>query len=473
LLALLSAWLVYEIGSLIVSRRAGAMASLILGTSYLWAVHSRTISPDMAYTSFFLGGVLLLLQELVKPARSSAQFFRWRLWLAGVLFALTVFLRSALALLPLAGLMPWLLRQARGRKMLMSPWLWLGLACGCLPTLIWVWKSIAAYGIAGFMESLKFPLRKATQTGFLFSGFPFYFTSVLLNSIPWSPLLPFAVASPNLWGRSRRKGPHQIMAHRRWLLLGVPITMLLLLAFTSSQHNHYTLPIYPFAALLIAADLEHRLTETHRAKGFREGGDVTGWRSLQTIAAVYCCLAGIVLMLSFGSDLRIVENSETTLDPAQLRLLLTLLSGGWLLGGLMVYWPHRTIRHSLKPWITCHILGAWLVILATVHLGFVGNYSPEAKAFLKQPEIQRILSTAPADRVKVEGKITTLLAAYSPIMGQSWASFHEFKTQGSCLAWIHESDLAMLDFPHSVLARGQGILLISQCSPPPDPSPDS
>ena len=58
LLALLSAWLVYEIGSLIVSRRAGAMASLILGTSYLWAVHSRTISPDMAYTSFFLGGGL-------------------------------------------------------------------------------------------------------------------------------------------------------------------------------------------------------------------------------------------------------------------------------------------------------------------------------------------------------------------------------------------------------------------------------
>jgi len=44
LLALLSAWLVYGIGSLILSRRAGAMASLILGTSYLWFVHSRTIS---------------------------------------------------------------------------------------------------------------------------------------------------------------------------------------------------------------------------------------------------------------------------------------------------------------------------------------------------------------------------------------------------------------------------------------------
>ena len=55
-LALLSAWLVYGIGFLILNRCAGAMASLILGTSYLWAVHSRTISPNMAYISFFLGG---------------------------------------------------------------------------------------------------------------------------------------------------------------------------------------------------------------------------------------------------------------------------------------------------------------------------------------------------------------------------------------------------------------------------------
>jgi len=346
-----------------------------------------------------------------------------------------------------------------------------------------VWKSIAVYGIRGFIVPLTFPLdwhnfhkaaRDETGGSFPLSGFPFYFRAVLLNFLPWSPMLLFAVTSPNLWGSGARRAKawstHGF--HRRWLLFAAPTIMLFLLAFTSFPFNHYTLPIYPFAALLIAADLEHRLTETHRAKGFREGSDVMGWRSLWSIAAVYCCLAGIILVFSFGSDLRIVENSETTLDPAQLRLLLILLSGGWLLGGLMIYWPHRTIRQSLKPWIICHIFGAWLVILATVHLGFVGNYSPEVKAFLKQPEIQRILSTAPADRVKVEGKITTLLGAYSPIMGQSWPSFHEFKAQGSCLAWIRESDLTMLDFPHSVLARGHGVLLISQCSPTPDLSPD-
>ena len=470
LLALLSAWIVYEIGSLILSRRAGALASLVLGTSYLWAVHSRTISPDLAYTSFFLGGVLLLVQELAKPIESSGQFCRCRLYFAGALFALTIVLRSALAFLPLVGLMPWLLKQARGRKILRSSWLWLGLACGALPMLIWVWKSIVAYGITGFIEPLKFPLRKAAQTGFPLSGFPFYFSSVFLNFIPWSPLLPFAVTSPSLWRNQQdTKTHHQSMIHRRWLLLAVPTTMLLLLAFTSSDQNNYALPIYPFASLLVAADLEHRLVEAHTANGFYEKNSRMRWRSLQSIATVYCCLASIVLVFCFGGGLpRISGQSDTTLDMEKLGLLLVLVSTVWFLGGLMVYWHHRSLQQSLKSWLTLHLLGVWLAIFGTVHLGFVGNYSPEVKALLKQPHLQDALSTAPADLVKVDGKIATLLRAYSPIMGRSWSSFEEFKAQGSGLAWIRASDVAGLNFPHRRLAQSHGVLLI-QKTPAPTP----
>ena len=467
-LALLSAWLVYQIGSLILSRRAGAMASLILGTSYLWAVHSRTISPNIAYISFFLGGVLLLVQELVKPTQSSGQFCRWRLYFVGVLFALTIFLRSILAFLPLVGLMPWLLKQARGRKILTSPWLWLGLACGALPTLLWVWKSIDAYGITGFMEPLRFPFGKVVskETGFPFSSFFYYFGSIFfLHFIPWSPLLPFAITSPNLWGVDKdHKSPWSTHGfHRRWLLFAAPTIMLLLLAFTSSQHKHYALPIYPFAALLIAADLEHRLAKLPTAKGFRKRGSGMRWQSLQRIAMVHCCLACIILIFCLSDGLPIVKDIDMTLvNMKKLYIVLILLSGVWLLAGLMVYWPHRSLQQNLKPWIMCHLLGAWLVIFGAVHLGFVGNDSPEVKAFLKQPDLQDVLSTAPVDLVR-NGRVSrmnALLKSYSPIMGQSWSSFHEFKTQGSPLAWIYESDGAELDFPYRILAQGHGVLLI-------------
>ena len=472
LLALLSAWLIYEIGSLVLSRRAGAMASLILGTSYLWAVHSRTVSPDLAYTSFLLAGLLLLVQELVKPASPPGKFSHWRLYCAGVLLALTIALRSVLAVLPMAGLMPWLLRQARGRKVLRSLQLWLGLACGALPTLIWTWKSIAAYGVTGFTAPLGFPLGKATETGFPLSGFPFYVASVFLNFIPWSPLLPFAVTSPSLWQNNQDTNIYcQPMVHRRWLLLAAPVTMLLLLAFTSSQHNNYALPIYPFAALLIAADLEHRLADTHTTQHLRKRNRGTGWRSLRSIVAIYFCLAIIILIFCFGNGLsRISGQPDTTLDTEKLGLLLVLLSTVWLLGGLIVYWPHRSLQQNFKPWLTLHLFGAWLAIFGTVHLGFMGNYSPEVKAFLKQPHLQAALSTAPADLVKVDGKIGTLLRAYSPVMGRSWASFEDFKAQGSELAWIRESDVAELDFSHGVLARGHGVLLI-QRTPVPAPTP--
>ena len=467
LLALLSAWLVYKIGSLLLSRRAGAMASLILGTSYLWAVHSRTISPNIAYISFFLGGVLLLAQELVQPAQSSGPLYRWRIYFVGVLFALTVFLRSALAFLPLAGLMPWLLKQARGRRILTSPWLWLGLVCGALPTVVWVYKSFAAYGIAGFMEPLRFPLGKVTGEGtnFPLSSFPYYFGSIFfLHFIPWSPLLPFAVTSPNLWGDQHQGGLWSTHAfHRRWLLFVTPTIMLLLLAFTSSQHKHYALSIYPFAALLIAADLEHRLVKLPVDKSFRTRTSGMRWQSLRRIVAVHCCLACIILIFCFSDGLPIVKDIDMTLtNMKKLYLVLILLSSVWLLGGLIVYWPHRSLQQSLKPWILCHIFGAWLVIFGAVHLGFVGNYSPEVKAFLMQPHLQDMLSKTPVDIVR-NGRVNrmnALLEAYGPIVGQSWSSFHEFKSQGSPLAWIYESDLAELDFPYHILARDHGVLLI-------------
>ena len=235
-LALISAWLVYEIGSLVLSCRAGAMASLILGTSYLWAVYSRRVSPDLVSISFLLGAVLLLVQELVQPTQSSGQCCRWRLCFAGTLLTLTIVLRSALAVLPLVGLTPWLLKQSRGRKILTSTWLWLGLVCGALPTLIWVWKSIAAYGITGFTAPLGFPLEKATETGLPLSGFPFYFGAIFVGFLPWSPLLPFAVTSPNLWNNQNTTFRRQLMVHRRWLLLAAPTTMLLL--------GDY-IPVYP------------------------------------------------------------------------------------------------------------------------------------------------------------------------------------------------------------------------------------
>ena len=60
-----------------------------------------------------------------------------------------------------------------------------------------------------------------------------------------------------------------------------------------------------------------------------------------------------------------------------------------------------------------------LVVFGTVlhKPRFSGNSSPEVKALLKQPHLQDALSTAPADLVKVDGKIATLLRAYKPNHG--------------------------------------------------------
>ena len=141
LLALISAWLVYEIGSLILSRRAGAMASLILGTSYLWAAYSRRVSLIWRPSVFSWEASCCWCKSWPNLHDLQGNVVAGASGLRALCSHLTIVLRSVLAFLPLVGLMPWL-----------------GLACGALPTLIWVWKSIAAYGII--------------YVGAIFAGFP-------------------------------------------------------------------------------------------------------------------------------------------------------------------------------------------------------------------------------------------------------------------------------------------------------------
>ena len=413
LLALLAAWLVFQLGVLVLNHRAAAMAVVVLGTSYLWAVHSRTVSPDMAYVTCFLGGTLLLAQDLTRHRKAATEpFVRWRLLVAGLLLALTVFLRSALALLPLLGLVPWLLRQQRGRRLLTHPWLWLGLALGAAPTLIWLWKSLAAYNMAGLTTMLNFPLEKATQSGIPGSGFRFYPVSLLVNLGAWGLLLP-------------------------------PATMLLLLMCTSSHYHHYALPLYPFMALLIAADLNHRLEHAATGKAVM--------RPLQIVAAGQLGLAGALLVLLAGDQLPL----------AGLHLPVVLLSGGWLLGTVVLLWrPHPPVAR-VQAWIVLQIATAWIALFSVIHVGLIGDYSQTTKALAMQPEVQEVLATGPVDLVMQDGgKITTLLKAYSPLVGDVWPSMEAFERRGNRLAWILRKDQAQLGLPYSILAQGDEVLLI-------------
>ncbi|MCY4054736.1 MAG: hypothetical protein OXF67_02490 [Cyanobacteria bacterium MAG CAR4_bin_6] len=155
-------------------------------------------------------------------------------------------------------------------------------------------------------------------SGFLFSTFFYYFGSIFFaHFIPWSTLLAFAVISSNLWegeGKEVKISGQQAHGfHRRWLLFATPAIILLLLTFISTEHKHYALPIYSFAALLIAADLEHRLAAISQATIFYKRNNGSQWRALRYIAVLQCCLACIILIFCFVDSLPMVKDIDTTL----------------------------------------------------------------------------------------------------------------------------------------------------------------
>jgi len=115
-------------------------------------------------------------------------------------------------------------------------------------------------------------------------GYAFYLLWIPLQYLPWTLLLLPALA----WGvadRWNEEGAPMLM----WLAVVVPIVAL---TFVSSKYTRYLMPIFPAAAILIAATWSKRLPTRWK----RISRSVIGWLSIAAVAVI------IVFPLSLGDD---------------------------------------------------------------------------------------------------------------------------------------------------------------------------
>ncbi|MEM7760927.1 MAG: hypothetical protein AAF298_22775 [Cyanobacteria bacterium P01_A01_bin.40] len=102
-------------------------------------------------------------------------------------------------------------------------------------------------------------------------------------------------------------------------------------------------------------------------------------------AVVFCC---------YPSELQYVQMAIATSVP-------------WL-DLPLIY--HR--RYSLYIWIAALLVGNCLRLLTAVNLGVIGNYEPEIKEFIQQPEVAQIVNAHPVYVLHGGGKTQTLFRFY-------------------------------------------------------------
>jgi 4-amino-4-deoxy-L-arabinose transferase-like glycosyltransferase len=281
--------------------------------------HGRLAMLDGTAVTFFL----LLLLCLLKSRQD-------RRWAVGVGFGVGLIgFTKGLLVVPLAAIALCFLLADRQFALLKSPYLWLGLLLGNIPVLAWYaaqWQHYGASFVQVHFQSQG--LERLSQSVENHGGAPWYYLLELLKyTWPW---LIFWLGGLYLAWQKRRTS---------WgcLVLIGTIGYLATISVMNTKLPWYIMPVYPFFALAVAAQLAELWQNSQRYPRILIG--IFGFLSVAGLGGcVYFILAdpqpglivmGVVVALTMGAVAWYVKQNNP-------RFILILLLGMYLTLGLLM-----------------------------------------------------------------------------------------------------------------------------------------
>ncbi|MEM7065433.1 MAG: glycosyltransferase family 39 protein [Cyanobacteria bacterium P01_B01_bin.77] len=437
-------WLTYAIGRRLLTPTAALLGALSLGVAPLWLQYSRLATPDVMFSGLILLAVWLLLTADGAPLQRS----RWLYFGAGASLGTTVLIRSALAAVPMACLLPYLLLSGRSHLKRWS-FYW-GALVGLLPTSIWVWLCWRRYGMAVINALINFPVNQGLTTERAKSPL-FYLFNLLVNDFLWIFFALGAVIlllTQLIQSKNKLKYIYQPLFS---LLLLYPLLYLGVISFASTKLPHYAIPVYPFLALLTGYAME-QLVQSAPKRPLKVG--LNGANSvLLFLGGVLTVAAGLALTTE------ILPSTEAVRPYAPIALSLGILwCGAGLLwfyaqGGrsqgeqLRARWPQQGIS-----WLVLLLLGHWMSLTVAWGTAGLGNVNPEMKALLIRDDVQLLLQTESVNfSPGLNSKRGTLLRFYTPNPGKKLPSLDQVGIDD--YLWIEEPELSALSQPYDSLGR--------------------
>jgi hypothetical protein len=166
------------------------------------------------------------------------------------------------------------------------------------------------------------------------------------------------------------------------------------------------------------------------------------------------CL-GILLLIASIAALIVGDN-----EISKYAILCLVLGSSWLISA--VIWigrNHFQIKFlTANYWLASFLLPAWLGLAVVCGNGLIGDYNPEFREFIQQPEITKILNSFPINFVEVGGKTGVLIDFYTKKIGKEVNSLKELPPNS--YAWIKKKKADSSSIPHRVIGTVQNYSLV-------------
>ncbi len=436
--SIISAFLIYEIGKIIINKQVGWLAAAILSVEFFWLQYSRMTAPDIPLASFVLLGIWCLLKAELQPKKRLIWGFG-----VGLSFGLGFLIRSYMIFLPMLALMPYLIWEHRRHRHFTNPAIYLGLLIGLIPTIFWLFTSWAFYRTTKFAEMFDFivHLNSEERNG---NGIFYYVWNIPAKVFPWAFMgligLKVALANP--------------ISRYQLILVGFPIVLFVEISLFSTRIPHYALSLYPFIALLAALALDW-LGKIYQNKLAQN-------RSLPRILSYV--LGGLSFLLLIASLIVFmgvaIPGIEIDAEIQNYAAIAFALGLGWLIVPLVWIGYHQLGQQFLtaRYWLAGWLLGPWLALAVAGVTGFLGDYNPEVKTFLQQPQIASVVQNHPINFVEGGGKTGVLLRFYTPHLGQIAENISDLPKDS--YAWVKPEIASRSKLPYNLVGTIRDVQLV-------------
>jgi hypothetical protein len=375
----------------------------------IWSLLQAEESPSLSNLNQQL--------PLTRPQKTQPQKTQ-RLYVlfAGMSLGLCVLVRGFSVVVAIAALVPYFIHQHRRHQHLLNPFLYLGFAVGLIPTLAWVTAGYQRFGLESIYTLFGLVGRLGTnQRGD--NNIFYYFWNVPINTFPW---VFFALLG--LWLLLRHPVPRY-----QALVVGFPLVFFCTICLFSTRLPHYALLLYPFIALGASVALcQLGTTKPHPIAPTQSMPISQSIKVPKTlIRGLFILEWGLFCLLILGG----IAVYFLLPDPGTAKYGLIAIAAG--LGGLtplLLGLFHVSVarRWKLKPWAVAWLTACWLALATTGASGLMGDYSPEVRQFLQQPEVATVLNAHPVNFVNnVDGKTRVLLKFYTPQWGKDFRTIEQ------------------------------------------------